>query len=230
MALAGALTIRPRSLRARFGTAIHMRGRAAWVGIAALVAACGAAPQPTRPLTSRRLPPDYLPLTLGAGPRYRPAATSTRTRVGAPVDGLRCTRPFGKRFGAHLEVFAHRHVAAIPAGIGIASPLVGAIDASVLGGRCYYPATTTDPTGVIEVRRGARVTLGELFDVWGEPLGSRTVARFRASPGSLVIAYVNGRRWSANPRAIRLIRHELVVLEVASRVPPHRAYVFRRGL
>jgi hypothetical protein len=194
------------------------------------VSACGAAPAPIRPLTARRLPPDYLPLTLGAGPRYRPTPRSARARAGAPVDALRCVREFGKRFGAHLEVFAHQHVVAIPAGIGIASPRARAINASVLGGRCYYPATTTDPTGVIEVRRGARVTLGELFDVWGQPLGSTVAARFRAPTGSLVVAYVNGRRWSANPRAITLVRHELVVLEVASHVPPHRVYVFRRGL
>jgi hypothetical protein len=134
------------------------------------------------------------------------------------------------RFGAHLEVFAYQHVVAIPAGIGIASPRARAVDASVLGGRCYYPATTTDPTGVIEVRRGARVTLGELFDIWGEPLGSKAVARFRVGAGSLLVAYVNGRRWTANPRAIALTRHALVVLEVASHVPPHRVYLFRRGL
>jgi hypothetical protein len=198
--------------------------------MATLVAACGVAPEPARPLTTRKLPPDYLPLTLGAGPRYRPTPTSARARVGTSVDGLRCVRKFGKRFGAHLEVFAHQHVVAIPAGIGIASPRLHTIDASVLGGRCYYPATTTDPTGVIEVRRGARVTLGELFDIWGEPLGPMAVARFRAATTAPVIAYVNGRRWSANPRAITLVRHELVVLEVASRVPPHRVYVFRRGL
>jgi hypothetical protein len=218
------------SARARFGTALDMCWPAACAGIATLVAACGSATHPMRPVTARRLPPDYLPLTLGAGARYRPVPTWARTRAGAPVDGLRCVRPFGKRFGAHLEVFAHQHVVAIPAGIGIASPRARTVDASVLAGRCYYPATTTDPTGVIEVRRGARVTLGELFDIWGEPLGRRAVARFRAATTAPVVAYVNGRRWSANPRAIALLRHELVVLEVASHVPPHRVYVFRRGL
>jgi hypothetical protein len=83
---------------------------------------------------------------------------------------------------------------------------------------------------VIEVRRGARVTLGELFDIWGEPLGVRVVAGFRTSRRSRVVAYVDGRRWNGDPRAIVLVRHVLVVLEVASSVPPHRVYVFRRGL
>jgi len=203
---------------------------AACAGIALLVAACGAITDPVRVSMIRRLPADYLALTLGAGQRYRPGPMSHSARLAASIDGLRCVEPFGVRFGAHLEVFAHRHVVSIPAGIGVAPPLALATDASVLGGRCYYPAMTTDPTGVIEVRRGARVTLGELFDIWGQQLGRRMVARFRAPAGAVVVAYVNGRRWAADPRAIVLIRHELVVLEVASRVPPHRVYLFRRGL
>jgi hypothetical protein len=100
----------------------------------------------------------------------------------------------------------------------------------VLGGRCSYPATTTDPTGVIDVRKGARVTLGGLFDIWGQALGKRVVARFRAPAGSMVLAYVDGRRWTADPRAILLVRHERIVLEIASRVPPHRVFLFPRGL
>lgn len=80
-----------------------------------LASACAATPAPVRPLTARKLPPDYMPLTLGSGTRYRPLPTSARARVGAPVDGLRCVRPFGMRFGAHLEVFAHQHVVAIAA-------------------------------------------------------------------------------------------------------------------
>jgi hypothetical protein len=136
----------------------------------------------------------------------------------------------GKRFGAHLEVFAHQHVVAIPAGIGIAPPLALGIDAAVLGGRCSYPARTIDPSGVIDVREGARVTLGELFDIWGQALGRRVVARFRAPVGSSVVAYVDGRRFTRDPREIPLVRHELIVLEVASRVLPHRVYLFRKGL
>ena len=203
--------------------------------LALLAGACGAAPESAgsrsaRPSPVKRLPPDYLPLTLGAGSRYRPPATSARVRGAAPIDGLRCLRTAGARSGAHLEVFAHQHVVAIPAGIGVTPPLTLVADATVRGGRCYYPALTTDPTGVIDVRGGARVTLGELFDIWGQPLGQRVVARFAAPAGSRVVAYVDGRRWAASPRTIVLSRHARIVLEVAGHVPPHRAYLFRRGL
>jgi hypothetical protein len=214
-----------------------MRGRAgpsvvaaACAGVALLVVACSTTRDPVRSPSGTRLPPDYLPLTIGPGPRYRPAATSARVRAAAPIDGQRCSRGAGARFGAHLEVFAHQHVVAIPAGIGIAPPLALGTDAMVLGGRCWYPASTGDPTGVIDVRKGARVTLGELFDIWGQALGQRIIARFRAPAGSIVLAYVDGRRFATDPRAIPLVRHERIVLEVASRVPPHRAYLFRKGL
>ena len=218
------------AIRYHASTTLASSTAAACSATAVLLAACAGAPGPARPATEARLPPDYLPLTLGAGPHYRPDPTSGRARVGAPVDGLRCARPFGDRFAAHLEVFAHQHVVAIPAGIGIEPPLTRAVDAGVGGGRCYYPAATTDPTGVIAVRRGAQVTLGPLFDVWGQPLGRRAVARFRAPARAFVVAYVDGRRWTANPRALGLGRHQLVVLEVASHVPPHRAYLFRQGI
>lgn len=132
-----------------------------------------------------RLPADYLPLTIGTGPRYRP---------------------------------------------GAAPPLALAADATVRRGRCYYPAATADPTGVIDVRGGARPTLGELFDISGQPLGRRVVAGFRAPRGSPLVAYVDGRRWTANPRAIVLVRHARIVLEVASAIPPHRVYLFPPGL
>jgi hypothetical protein len=46
----------------------------------------------------------------------------------------------------------------------------------------------------------------------------------------MVLAYVDGRRWTADPRAILLVRHERIVLEIASRVPPHRVFLFPRGL
>jgi hypothetical protein len=216
-----------RAIRSGAGAAV---AAAACAGLALLVAACGATPHPVGPRAETRLPPDYLPLTIGPGPRYRPAAASARVRAAALIDGQHCTRRAGERFGAHLEVFAHQHVVAIPAGIGIAPPLALGTDETVHGGRCSYPATTRDPTGVIDVRKGARVTLGELFDIWGQALGKRVIARFRAPAGSIVIAYVDGRRFLADPRAIPLVRHERIVLEVASRVPPHRAYIFPKGL
>ncbi len=184
----------------------------------------GTSSRPSPPARAK-LPPDYVPLSVGPGPLYRPGLRSPRVRSALPVDGLRCDRRPSRRFGAHLEVFAHQHVVAIPGGIGLASPLVRT-GASVRSARCSYPAITGDPTGVIEVRAGSRITLGELFDLWGQPLGRRAVASFRAP----VTAFLDGHRWASDPRRIPLSRHGRITLEVASQVLPHRVYLFPPGL
>jgi hypothetical protein len=164
------------------------------------------------------------PTPIGVGPRYHPPPTSAQVAAAAPVGSLRCG-PSGERFGVHVELFANRLVVIAPAGIGIAPPLVRD-GAYVRAGRCSYAARTREPTGVVEVRRGVRLTLGQLFDVWGQPLSATRLASFAGR----VSAFVGGRPWRGDPRAIPLARHAEIVLEVGGYVRPHRAFLFRRGL
>ena len=117
----------------------------------------------------------------------------------------------------------------IPAGIGVAPPRVRK-GAYVRGGRCSYPVRTLEPTGLIEVVEGTRVTLGEFFDVWGQSLSTRRLLGFRARPGEQVDAFVNGVRWHGDPRAIPLNRHAAIVLEIGGYFPPTRRYVFPSDL
>ncbi len=205
-----------------------MTGPLAAVAVGAvLLSGCGGSKSSSA--AGSRLPADYVPIAVGRGPLYRPGLSSAAVRSGRPVDGLRCRRRAGRRFGAHLEVFAHQRVVAIPAGIGLAPPLAR-LGASVVRARCYYAALTTDPTGVIQVRARSPITLGALFDLWGQPLGRREVASFKAPKGSAVVAFVDGRRWRSDPRRIRLLRHARITLEIASHVLPHRVYLFPPGL
>jgi hypothetical protein len=165
------------------------------------------------------------PVSVGPGPSYRPPALGSAATAGAPVAGLRCSRASLGRFGAHLEIFAGGRVVAIPPGIGIAPP-APRHGAYVRAGRCSYPVRTTEPTGVIEVAAAARATLGQFFDVWGQPLSQGRVAGFEAGPGERVSAFVAGRRWQGDPRAIPLSHHAVIVLELGAHVPPHRRYFF----
>jgi hypothetical protein len=206
------------------------RSSSALVGLAALVAGgCGSAgtpaPRHTTPARGAALPADYVPVGVGAGERYRPAPRPAAVSAGRPVDGMRCVAATGRRFGAHLEIFSHRHVVAIPTGLGARPPFTQAAG-RIEHARCLYPASTFDPSGVLAITPGRPVTLGEVFDLWGQPLSRRAVATFRGP----VLAYVGTRRWRGDPRAIRLARHTRVVLELASRLPPHRTYVFPPGL
>lgn len=173
------------------------------------------------------LPPGLAPLALaaliptpiGVGPRYHPPAGAHA------VAALRCSGAALRRDGVHLELFARRRVVLVPAGVGMRRPLVRE-GARVVRGRCSFPLRTREPTGTIEVARGARLTLGQLFAVWGQPLARRRLLSFRGS----IRAYVNGRRRRGDPRRIVLARHANVVLEVGGFIPPHRRFLFPRGL
>jgi hypothetical protein len=167
--------------------------------------------------------------SVGPGPRYRPPSLSAEVARARPVRGLACRRGRRSRHGVHLEVFANRHVVIVPAGIGIAPPRKHA-GAYVVSGRCEYEAITVEPTGVIQVARGARVTLGGFFALWGQPLSTRRLAGFTAAAGSRVLAFVGGRAWLGDPATIPLTHHAQVVLEVDGYVPPHRRYGFPPGL
>jgi hypothetical protein len=94
----------------------------------------------------------------------------------------------------------------------------------VLGARCSYALRTTDPTGVVEVVPAARPTVGDLFALWGRALGPHRLAGFRGA----VSAWVDGRRWRGDPRAIPQRRHGQVVVEIGGYVPPHARYLFPR--
>ncbi|MEA2442272.1 MAG: hypothetical protein QOH76_3696 [Thermoleophilaceae bacterium] len=164
--------------------------------------------------------------SLGPEPRHRPPSLGARGARGLPVAGMRCTRARRAHFGVHLELFAGRRVVLVAPGIGVAPPRVRD-GAYIRGGRCWYPLRTREPTGVVEVDTGGPPrTLGQLFAVWGQPLGPRRMARF----GGRVRAYVNGRPWQRHPASIPLHRHVQIVLQVGGYVRPHASYRFPPGL
>jgi hypothetical protein len=168
-------------------------------------------------------PPRLLPTPIGAGPAYHPAAAR---RDGRPLGRLSCSAG-GTRFGVHLELFARRRVVIVPAGIGVAPPNERSFGTIVPRG-CTYPARTLAPTGVIEVRTGSRLTLGDFFRLWGLPLDRRRLAAFRTTKP--LLAFVGGRRWRGDPRAIPLTRHAQIVLELGGYIPPHPSFLFPGGL
>jgi hypothetical protein len=194
----------------------------------ALLAGCGDEPSPSRATatTDEQLP---RPISVGPDARFQPPPTGRAVAARRSVGPLRCTKQRLDRFGVHLEIFARQRVVVIPAGIGVAPPFVRE-GAYVRGGRCSYPVRTLEPTGLIEVANGERSSLGEFFRLWGQPLSSRRVAGFRSPRGERVLAFVDGRRWTGDPRAIPLDRHAVLVLEVGGYVPPHRTYEYPPGL
>jgi hypothetical protein len=127
----------------------------------------------------------------------------------------------------HVELFARAHGIVVPAGIGVRDPVLRG--PFLLRGRCRYPLSTTDPTGVVQVEHlqdRATPTLGALFRLWGQGLGENRLGAFSGP----VTVFVDGSRWTRDPRAVPLLRHAQIVLEVGGFVAPHDSYGFPPGL
>jgi hypothetical protein len=154
----------------------------------------------------------------GLGPRFRPPAAGRTVAQGRPVGAWRCLPRRATAYGAHIELFAEGRGVLVPAGIGMSRR-----------GRCMYPLRTADPTGLVWVGAFASLApprLGELFALWGQPLGRRRLGAFTGP----VLAFLDGRRWRGDPREIPLHRHAQIVLELGGFVAPHAAYGFPAGL
>ena len=168
---------------------------------------------------------DPEPRPIVTGGRYSLPATSPAVARGAAIGRLACQAP-RRRVGAHLELFVGGNVVLLPSGLGIAPPLVG--DAAlVASGRCEYPLVTRDPTGVVELDPDVDLTLGDLFAIWGQPLGRTGFAGFAGS----VRAYLDGAEQVGDPARVPVFRHAQIVLEVGRPlVSPHPRYRFPPGL
>jgi hypothetical protein len=125
----------------------------------------------------------------------------------------------------HVELFAANRVVLVAAGIGVRGPLAHA-GGRITGARCYGNLATLEPTGVVLIRPGARLTLADLFRAWGRPLAARRLLSFRGP----VTVFVDGSRRPGAPGAVPLTRHAEIVLEVGPHVPPHPAYHFPPGV
>lgn len=156
-------------------------------------------------------PPPVHPWPIGVGPRYQPTAANQSVLDGTSVGRMRCAN--GRRFAVHVELFAHRQVAIVPPGIGVARS------------GCTYPLRTNAPTGVVEVLASGRFTLGDFFRVWGRRLDATHLLSFRGR----VSLFVNGTRRAGKPSALVLTKHAQIVIEVGGYVAPHPSYLFPRG-
>lgn len=152
---------------------------------------------------------------------------------GKKVDGISCSTNEQLLFHVHthLSIFVDGKAARIPAGIGIApprsaqsSPYGTFVDA----GKCFYWLHTHARDGIIHIESPVKrsYTLGEFFDIWGEPLGRNRVGPARGK----VTAYVNGSLYHGDPRAIALGNDVQIQLDVGTPVVKARLIRFPKGL
>lgn len=159
------------------------------------------------------------------------ATTTTATHrmaTGRTVDGIQCqsNEQVAYHIHAHLAIFANGAQQTVPRGIGIPGP-DQVQDGFVAGGKCFYWMHTHDASGIIHIESPTQhvYTLGQFFDLWGQPLSRGQVGQTHGH----VTVFVDGVRFSGDPRSITLSPQKVIQLDVGTIVPP-KPYTFPKGL
>lgn len=131
---------------------------------------------------------------------------------------------------AHLDVFVDGSPIIVPAGIGInirdrgVKRFTDTPDGSVAyggikgcGQPCISPLHTHDDTGILhtESRTPVPNTLGQFFTEWGVRLSPSCVGAF-CSPEKQIEFYVDGKRYSQDPRAIQLTYQKEIAVVIGT--------------
>jgi hypothetical protein len=134
---------------------------------------------------------------------------------------------------AHLTVFVRGEARQVPAGIGIVPPYRVAATptprgAFVAGASCFMWLHTHAADGIIHTESPVQrtYTLGEFFDIWGQPLNPYQVGPEHGR----VTALFNGRAFTGNPREIPLLAHAQIQLEVGRPLVAAENITFPNGL
>ena len=160
-----------------------------------------------------RMGPEGIPLE--AGPALASAATTT---PGGAVDGVKCApiEQLVYHIHAHLQVYVNGHPRALPGALGLIGPVAQQTAYGPFYGAqgCYYWLHTHTTDGIIHIESPSKrvYTLGNFFDEWRQPLMPGQVASVKGN----VTAFLNGKRWTHDPRAIPLLPHALIQLDVGS--------------
>ena len=125
---------------------------------------------------------------------------------GLAIDGIECQGMEGavEHIHSHLQLFDRGRAVKVPSQIGIPT-----------GGGCLYWVHTHTPDGIIHIESPVMrpFTLGQFFDIWGEPLSRTRAASVRAARGKALRVTVNGKTWNGDPRNIVLRDREEIVIQ-----------------
>jgi hypothetical protein len=161
-------------------------------------------------------------------------ASPNSTVGGAPVDGITC-RPTMEQADAyhvhvHVAIFVDGKQRRLPAGAGIVAPrasvnLPGGLFVDSGANDCLYWLHVHADDGIIHVEAPSKqnFTLGQFFDIWGQPLGPDQVGPARGT----VVAFLNGTRFAGNPRNIPLLAQGDIQLDVGSPVVAFKPLKFQ---
>ena len=150
-------------------------------------------------------------------PSARQLAPAQSVARGRRIDGISCEPTEALRFHihTHLTIFVGGAPRQVPAGVGI-------------GTTCFMLLHTHVADGIIHTESPVQrvYTLGNFFDVWGTPLDRRRVGDARGP----VTAFVDGRRFTGDPRRIPLLPHAQIQLDVGTPLVAPERVGFPAGL
>ncbi len=162
-----------------------------------------------------------------------PALASTATKAtGKTVDGISCdtTEQLVYHIHAHLTVFVNGAARQVPAAIGIPGAQAENTPTGpfIANGSCFYWLHTHAADGIIHIESPVHrtYTLGDFFDIWGQPLGPDQVGPARGP----VTALYNHQVYRGNPRDIPLEKHAQIQLEVGKPLVSPASITFPSGL
>jgi hypothetical protein len=228
---------RPRR-RASFGIAAGLAAIAATAVLALTRNGAESTPLPLASLSTLghlrpipapgRVGPEGVPIPAG-----RALARTRLLATGERIDDIACQAGEQVLFHihAHLTIFVRGAARQVPAGIGIAPPYVVAATrpvAFIAGGSCFSWLHTHAADGIIHTESPVNrtYTLGEFFDIWGQPLDREHVGLAHGP----VTALFNGRVFTGNPRQIPLLPHAQIQLEVGRPLLAPEGITFPPGL
>jgi len=145
--------------------------------------------------------------------------TSVRSlKQGQVVDSVPClTADIPEHhLHVHLAIYLDGAGVKVPAGIGVGRPWGFDSTGFLATGSCFAWLHTHDATGVIHIATpvAQAFNLGQLFQIWGQPLSSAGAFNYH---GSLKVL-VDGRATPGDPNALALTQYENIVLELGK--PP----------
>jgi hypothetical protein len=161
-------------------------------------------------------------------------ASANTTTPGTPVDGITCRsgpeQVVKWHIHTHVAIYVRGQQKRLPAGIGITNPKLSEhlstglfVDTGL--NDCLYWLHTHSNDDIVHIESPTKqpFTLGQLFDIWRQPLGPEVVG-----PASgQVVVFENGKRIQGDPRTVPLLKQGDIQLDVGRPVVPFHPLRFK---
>ncbi|MGH9055039.1 MAG: hypothetical protein ACRDYY_04120 [Acidimicrobiales bacterium] len=166
------------------------------------------------------LGPENVPLELGA-----PLAAPNTGLTGKPIDGVQCNvgEQLAYHHHVHVAIFINGQPRSVPIAVGMVPP--AQVEKTPQGdfaesASCFYWLHVHAQDGIVHIESPIAKTyeLGQVFDIWHQPLSSTQLGPYTGK----VTTTVNGAPWTGNPAQIPLNEHTQIVLNLGGPVvaPP----------